>query len=219
MFSPYLPPLPPLPGEGEEYEYVPPGRNLISVLTDEHLRLEALSAELVRTAEPRRELADVVTAAVTRHLSAEEQYLYPAVRALLPDGDRIADEEIGHDTELLQQLAVLETAEPDSPAFKGLAEAVDAEILRHGRNCARHIFPRLGRAATEEDLVRLGNRLEIAEEAAPTRPHPGTPARPPWNKVVDPAVGMVDRLRDGLTGRKTFPEDLADQPVEQSSGS
>ena len=35
---------------------------------------------------------------------------------------------------------------------------------------------------------------------APTRPHPGTPATPPWNKVVDPAVAVVDNLAKGTAG-------------------
>ncbi len=55
--------------------------------------------------------------------------------------------------------------------------------------------------ATDEELIRLGNRSEIAEEAAPTRPHPGTPATPPWNQIVEPAVGVVDKVRDAVTGR------------------
>lgn len=149
-----------------------------------------------------------MTAAVTRHLSAEEQYLYPAVRALLPDGDRIADAEIAQDTELLRELALLEMARPGTTSFLHLARSVDAKLLRHGQRCARQIFPRLGSLAGEADLIRLGNRIEVAEEAAPTRPHPDTPSSPPWNKVVDPAVGAVDRIRDGLEHRKTFPEDL-----------
>ncbi len=208
MFSPYLPPLPPLPGEGDEYEYRPGGRSIISVLTDEHLQLEALSSELLKAEQPRQELADVVTAAVSRHLSAEEQYLYPAVRALLPDGDSIVEAEIDHDTFLLRQLAVLEAAEPDSPSYRDLTEAIDAEILRHGHTCASEIFPRLSKFASEADLIRLGNRVEIAEEAAPTRPHPDTPNRPPWNKIMAPAVGAIDKVRDGLAQRKTYPEEL-----------
>lgn len=208
MFSPYLPPLPPLPGEGDEYHYVPPGRSIISVLTDEHLQLEALSAELVDAWPPRRDLTDVVTAAVSKHLSAEEQYLYPAVRALLPDGERIVEDEIDRDTSLLRQLAVLDEAEPESQSYHDLTEAVDAEILRHGQICAREIFPRLSELASEADLIRLGNRIEIAEEAAPTRAHPELPTRPPWNKMTAPAVGAVDRIRDGFARRKTFPEDL-----------
>ena len=62
--------------------------------------------------------------------------------------------------------------------------------------------------ATEEELIRLGNRLEIAEEAAPTRPHPGTPATPPWNRIVEPAVGVVDKVLDAVTRRPTYLADL-----------
>ncbi|RST04975.1 hemerythrin domain-containing protein, partial [Streptomyces sp. WAC05374] len=32
-------------------------------------------------------------------------------------------------------------------------------------------------------------------------PHPAAPARPPANKLLAPGAGMVDRLRDMLTGR------------------
>lgn len=208
MFSPYLPPLPPLPGEGEEYQYRPAGRSIISVLTDEHLQLEALSAELLNSTPPRQGLANVVTAAVTRHLSAEEQYLFPAVEALLPDGQEIVAEEIDHDTSILRKLAMLETVQPPSRSFRDLAEAIDDELMRHGNTCATRIFPRLSELASEADLIRLGNRVEIAAEAAPTRPHPEVPNRPPWNKLAAPAVGMVDRLRDTVQRRKTSIEDL-----------
>ncbi|MBQ0897810.1 hemerythrin domain-containing protein, partial [Micromonospora sp. U56] len=66
----------------------------------------------------------------------------------------------------------------------------------------------LREVATDAELIRLGNRWEIAEEAAPTRPHPGTPATPPWNRVVEPALGVVDKVRDAVTGRRTYLADL-----------
>lgn len=208
VFSPYLPPLPPLPGEGERYEYRPAGRSIIALLNDEHLQLEALSAELVHTAPHNRDLADVMTAAVTRHLSGEEQYLYPAVEALLPDGEKIVAKEIDHDTAILRKLAVLETMEPEERAFQDLAASIDQDLMAHGRTCAHSIFPKLSELASEADLIRLGNRFEIAEEAAPTRAHPDSPSRPPWNKIAAPAIGVVDRLRDSMQRRKTMPEDL-----------
>jgi hemerythrin superfamily protein len=207
--SPYLPPLPPLPGEGERVEYRPAGRSIISILTDEHLQLEALSAELVQAASARRDLANVVTAAVTKHLSAEEQYLYPAVEAVLPDGEGIVAEEIDHDTSILRKLAMLETMETPSKSFQELASSIDEDLMRHGSVCAEKIFPRLGELVSEADLIRLGNRVEIAAEAAPTRPHPDVPSRPPWNKIAAPAIGVIDRLRDSVERRKTFPEDLS----------
>jgi hypothetical protein len=50
--------------------------------------------------------------------------------------------------------------------------------------------------------------VEAAEEAAPTRPHPGTPATPPWNKIVDPAVAVADKVRDVVGRRTTYRRDL-----------
>ncbi|HKS99090.1 MAG TPA: hypothetical protein VJT31_06110 [Rugosimonospora sp.] len=48
--------------------------------------------------------------------------------------------------------------------------------------------------------------MEIALEAAPSRPQ--IPVRAPWNKVADPLVGAVDKVRDALGRRVTYVEDL-----------
>jgi hypothetical protein len=133
-------------------------------------------------------------------LSAEEQYLFPTVAAVLPDGRRLAEAEVVADQAMLHALRRLESG-PASD-LRGLEE-VDAALHLHVKRCDQTLFPRLREALTEGELIRLGNRVLIAQEAAPTRPHPGTPATPPWNKVVDPALGVVDRLRDLVRRRRT----------------
>ena len=55
------------------------------------------------------------------------------------------------------------------------------------------LITELRRSATDAELIRLGNRWEIAEEAAPTRPHPGTPG--------DPAVEPDRRAGGGGGGQ------------------
>ncbi|MGN9911463.1 hemerythrin domain-containing protein [Phytohabitans sp. LJ34] len=188
-----LPPLPPSRG-------TPAGRPAADVLADEHRRLAALCAALSEPGLPprrRRDLSDVLTATAARHLSAEAQYLYPAVRSAVPDdGPALADREIAATRELLAALRSGEGAE---------------ERLRRHAYATADLLDRLAAVASEEDLVRLGNRIETAEEAAPTRPHPGAPATPPWNKITDPAIGLVDRLRDAATGRPTRQESLSDR--------
>jgi hypothetical protein len=145
-------------------------------------------------------LTSALVATLTRHLSAEEQYLFPTVAAVLPGGPRLAETEVAADQAMLHALRRLE----DGPAtdLRGLEE-VDPALHLHVRRCDQTLFPRLREALTEADLIRLGNRVLIAQEAAPTRPHPGTPATPPWNKVVDPMVGVLDRLRDAVGRRAT----------------
>jgi hypothetical protein len=152
---------------------------------------------------------DVLTAVVARHLAAEEQYLYPAVRTALPDGVPLAEQEIAADQELLRDLRELGQADPGDGNFARMAIAVATKLGRHAQTAHTRLFPGLREVATEQELVRLGNRVLVAEEAAPTRPHPSTPATPPWNKVVDPSIGLLDRVRDTVSGRRTRPDQLS----------
>ncbi|GAA2646960.1 hemerythrin domain-containing protein [Paractinoplanes durhamensis] len=188
-----LPPLPPVGGETT-------GRNVIDVLNEQHLSLVSLSDRLRDDPENRR-LASVMIAELSRHLSAEEQYLYPAIKKVVPGGEDLAARELAEDNALLVLLKKLDRGEP---AAAEVAEAV----RRHVAADAEELLPVLMQMVPVEDLIRVGNRVEMAEEAAPTRPHPGTPSTPPWNKIVDPAVAVVDKLRDVVTRRTTYLGDL-----------
>jgi len=196
-----------MPGEGDVHQYMPPGRSIISVLADEHAELTKLSSELASSLAVKREPADVFTAVLTRHLSAERQYLYPTVATLFPaQGSNIAKSEIGHDRTLLTNLALLRKEEPGGDAFRRLVQAVETGLRRHIHSCETGMFPALEDAVTKADLVRLGNRVEVAQEAAPSRPHPRALMRPPWNKLTDAAIGAIDKIRDVASGRKTYPD-------------
>jgi hypothetical protein len=50
-------------------------------------------------------------------------------------------------------------------------------------------------------LCELGEKFEKSKKLAPTRPHPSAPDRPPANKILGPGVGLIDRMRDALSGR------------------
>lgn len=200
-------PLPPLPPAADD-AYRPGGRSLADIVDREHRALLGLAEQVTDAglpAERRREVLDVLTAAVSRHLSAEEQYLFPAARAAVPQSAELVDREIEADAALLTALKGL--SGPDEAALADVAD----RVARHVSRVAALVAP-LREVATDAELIRLGNRWEIAEEAAPTRPHPGTPATPPWNKIVEPAVGVLDKVRDAVTGRRTHLSDLGRPP-------
>jgi hypothetical protein len=64
-------------------------------------------------------------------------------------------------------------------------------------------FPLLRAQLPSEQLVEMGKKVETAKKAAPTRPHPSAPHSELFHKLVGPGVGMVDRLRDKMSGRST----------------
>ncbi|GIF36898.1 hemerythrin domain-containing protein [Actinoplanes xinjiangensis] len=188
--------LPPLPPTGGEI----PGRSIVDVVAAQHRELLRLTERLTESPED-RDVASVLVATLSRHLCAEEQYLYPAVRTAVPGGEQLADRELAEDQAILERLRDLERT---GDGRDGLAEAV----RRHVAADAEELLPLLEQMVPAEDLVRLGNRFETAEEAAPTRPHPSTPSTPPWNKVVDPLVGVADKIRDVIGSRATYARDL-----------
>ncbi|MBG0567465.1 hemerythrin domain-containing protein [Actinoplanes sp. NEAU-A11] len=188
-----LPPLPPVGGETS-------GRSIVDVLGEQHRELIKLTDRLTDPGQDDPRVASVLVATLSRHLSAEEQYLYPAIRAVVPGGDAIAERELAEDRELLTLMGDLERTGESGP--------VAAAVRRHVQADADELFPLLEQMVPAEDMIRLGNRVETAEEAAPTRPHPRTPSTPPWNKVVDPALGVVDKIRDMITARTTYMRDL-----------
>lgn len=194
-----LPPLPPVPGVTDE-DLAPAGPNMLDLLQEDHDRLDRLCSRAATSPKA----ADVLVATLARHLSAEEQYLYPAVHSVLREGRAIAERELAADAELLVALRRLHS----TPGDRAALESITQRVREHTHRTGSGVFRALRERCTDSELVRLGNRVEIAVSAAPTRPHPGTPSTPPLNKIVDPALGVVDKVMDVLSRRTTWEEDL-----------
>jgi hemerythrin superfamily protein len=178
-------------------------RDVIEVLTHDHREVEGMFDKLTAVIDPgeRRQIADQITIELVRHSVAEEQYLYPAVRELVPDGDAIADKELSDHAEVEHLLKGLEEADPASDDFAALTGQLMRTVNAHVQDEEHALFPALAGHASPEDLRRLGERVQAAKAVAPTRPHPSAPDRPPLNLLLAPGAGMVDRIRDRLSGR------------------
>ncbi|GHD87536.1 hemerythrin domain-containing protein [Streptomyces naganishii] len=180
------------------------GGDVIHELTTDHREVEEIFAQIEALPigdKRRKDLADQATIELVRHSVAEEMHLYPAVRRHLPDGDAIADREIQDHSEAEQTMKDLEGCEADDPQFDQLMSRLMREIREHVTDEEQNLFPRLRQAASPEDLEKLGEKVRSAKKTAPTRPHPSAPDTPPANKLLAPGAGMVDRIRDALSGR------------------
>lgn len=178
--------------------------DLVTVVTRDHRAVELIFAELQLgegSPEHRRSLADHMTTELVRHSVAEEMYMYPAARRELPDGDAVADGEIAEHAEIERLLKELEGVEATDPRFDDLVERVIADARHHIRDEEEHLLPRLQSACSTEVLQELGRMVERAKSSAPTRPHPSAPDKPPANLILTSGVGMIDKLRDALSGR------------------
>jgi hemerythrin superfamily protein len=181
-------------------------QDLVSVIIDDHRSVETAFGELEKrsgTPEHRRDLADHVIAELVRHSVAEEEYMYPAAREALADGDKIADHEIEEHAEAEKLMKSLDGVDPNDPKFDELLSKLIADVRHHVEDEENDLLPKLQKACSQEQLDELGDKVVKAKEKAPTRPHPSAPDKPPANKLLAPGAGLVDRMRDRLSGRTT----------------
>ncbi|WP_433443331.1 hemerythrin domain-containing protein [Nonomuraea sp. CA-141351] len=180
-------------------------QDVIAVLVTDHREVEQMFSKLEHMkgdiSEEAKTLAEQVVIELVRHSVAEEEYLYPAVREHVPGGDKTADHEIAEHAEAEETMKRLEGLEPRDADFWPTTDLLIKQIRHHLQEEENDLFPRLREACPPEQLVELGNKVQRAKKLAPTRPHPSAPDTPPANKLLAPGAGLVDRIRDALTGR------------------
>jgi hemerythrin superfamily protein len=180
------------------------GVDVIQELTADHQKVQRLF-DRIRSAEPgsaaRRELVEQVGMELVRHAVVQKEYLYPAVREHVADGEQWAARELAAHAEIEQTLQALQDSEPDQKTFDQLVLQLVTRVTAHMREEEQLLFPRLQAMCSADLLEQLGEKVRHAKTTAPTRPRPQLPDSPLVNKLVTPELGMIDRIRDFLTGR------------------
>ena len=181
-------------------------KDMVSVLVKDHEEIKQYFAQIesATDAKGRRDAADELTAEVVRHSVAEEMYLYPAARKVLADGDKLVDEEIEEHAEAEKLLKSWEGVDGDDAEFMTIFHQVRQGLLHHiDEEEEPTLFPQMQQALSSEQQVDLGEKITKAKRLAPTRPHPSAPDEPPMDKVLGVPMGIVDRIRDKMSGRQT----------------
>ncbi|MCK7625292.1 hemerythrin domain-containing protein [Streptomyces sp. RS10V-4] len=182
----------------------PEPTDLLTELATDHRAIGTLLGRL-GTAAPgtarRKELLDTLTIELVRHTVAEEEHLYPAVRKHLAGGGGLADRKLADHQHIEELLRDLEPRAADDARFDGLVDELTAAVTRHIGDEERTLFPLLREGVHPFVLESLGRKAREAKKTAPTHPHPHAPSAPPALGLLAPGIGLVDRVRDYLTGR------------------
>jgi hemerythrin-like domain-containing protein len=184
-------------------------RDVIEVLEHDHREVEEMFTELesLRGAtseeqkERRKAVAEQVTIELVRHSVAEEVLVYPEVER------KVSAEEVEHareeHAEAEETLQRLEKLDADDPAFDDELATLMAEIRHHIEDEEGEMFAHMRQVIDEDELRKLGARVEAFKKVAPTRPHPNVPNTPLPRLAAGPAASLFDRMRDLATGRGT----------------
>ena len=179
-----------------------PDTDVIDILTTAHREMLELLGQIEGVVQDDVALTDGHPGLLGRGV-AEEMHVYPVMEKHLPGGA----EEVEHDKkehdDLVRVMKQVEGVDASEPAFMELIREMQSQLRHHIEDEESDQFPKLRAHIPAEDLVELGRKVQNAKKVAPTRPHPSAPHSELFHKTVGPGVGMVDRLRDRLTGRST----------------
>ena len=177
--------------------------DVIAVLRHDHQHVEELFKKVqdhARFRNRRKELADQVIIELIQHMVAEEQYVYPIVRAAT-DGQAVVEHALAVDAEAEALMRQLEPLEPTDEVFDRTLIKLMALTRSHVADEEARLFPRLAASCPAAELSELGEKVQARKSVRPARPYPSAPAAPAGTLVVGPVRGLTDRLREALAHR------------------
>jgi hemerythrin superfamily protein len=180
-----------------------PDVDVVDLLTTDHHDILDLLASMAEDLDPhaQRDVADTVTAELIRHSVAEEMYVYPAMRDHLPDGEQVVQHDIEEHQELEEALQQWERTDGGTAEFAAARSRVEELLRHHASDEEQEQFPQLRAHIPHDQLVQMGQKVATAKQLAPTRPHPNSPHSELFHKALGPGVGLIDKMRDALSGR------------------
>ncbi|HEX4461506.1 MAG TPA: hemerythrin domain-containing protein [Polyangia bacterium] len=174
--------------------------NAIKLLEKDHRDVKALFRKYERAGQgahkEKQTLAQQIIRALSIHAAIEEQFFYPAARAV---DERLSDQVL----EALEEhhvakwtLNELDRMKPDDERFDAKMTVLMENIRHHIDEEERELFPKLQKRLAPTDLDELGRLLEGAKKASPTHSHPMAPDTPPGNVIAGPLAKLLDLGRD-----------------------
>ncbi len=176
---------------------------LTEVLRQQHRNVAQMLSTFVPSKGPERSATfDCLRATLAVHETAEEMIVYPALRTISDDARTIADERVSEESEAKSVLADLERIGVDGQGFDELFERFRVSVLQHAEEEEQLVFPLLESSFDPDRLRQMASAVRVAEKLAPTHPHPHGPDSAVGNMLVGPFVGLVDKVRDVLSGHQ-----------------
>ncbi len=150
----------------------------------------------------RKSIVDMMTVELSRHETAEQEHLWPAVRDLLAGGGQILEQALEQEQEGKDSLVALGKTEPSQERFDELVEELEKRLRRHVA-FEDKVLLAVRDSMAEEDRRAIGERILRAEQHAPTRSHPHAPGQAAATVTAAAAsAAPLDKARDGLGDRQ-----------------
>ena len=137
---------------------------VITLIKDDHKKLEAVFKQLEAEKGDIRALLLQVAELLVPHSKAEEEVVYPAIKAITPEEGEMVDDGLAEHQHVEKTLNQLLAMDPDEPGADGLIAAMIGEVRHHVEEEEQDILPKFGDEASNPQLSELGDAFEAAKK-------------------------------------------------------
>jgi|SRR5690606_27321613 len=173
--------------------------DVVDVLLEQHRQIKELLMQ-VRSAsgDAKRRGFDDLVRLLAVHEVAEEEVVHPVARKAIDNGARIVDDRLGEEHDAKHELVELHEIGVDHPEFDVRITTLAEAVTRHAEQEESHEFQVLRQRLGPAQLRSMRGALTVAEDVAPTKPHPGVGESVPANMLAGPPLAVFDRIRDAV---------------------
>ncbi len=184
-------------------------QTILEVLGSDHDSLTERLAEpvLVAPGESGGVARTEVVMDMVRHFVAEEEYLYPTLRARADRGPALVEDDFRAARACERELRRLERHGITGDELAAAVADIRRRFGEHVTHQQATVFPALREVSNRVELLELGEEALGAEQLAPTRPRHVVLEAAGANMLAGLVEGFVDRLRDFYSGRGVRRED------------
>ncbi|MFF5403039.1 hemerythrin domain-containing protein [Streptomyces misionensis] len=175
-----------------------PEGDVVAILLEQHARIRELFGQVKRSSgEQKQKTFDELRALLAVHETAEQMILRPV--SADKAGKAEADARNAEEAEANKVLSELEKMDVDSAEFITRLAEFERSVLEHAENEEQQEFPAVRAGCPEDQLRKMGSRLQSVERMAPTHPHPKVAGSTAAQWLTGPFAAMVDRTKDALS--------------------
>ena len=124
---------------------------VVTLIKEDHKELERVFVKLENEQGDIKELLQTVAELLIPHSKAEEQIVYPAIRAAVPDDKADVDDGLAEHHHVEATLKKLLASDPDAPGADGLIAAMIGEVRHHVEEEENEILPDFSAAVSSRN--------------------------------------------------------------------
>jgi hypothetical protein len=174
--------------------------DVIAAVLRDHAEIKRLFGEVTsaRSVDAKQEAFRRLVRKLVVHETAEQEVVHPLIRGADARAAKVVEKRLEEEKEAETVLAELGELDISSAEFDGRLAALQTDVVEHAEAEEEHEVPLLDEKVDAKRLRQLAPVFRVAENTAPTRPHPEGPTSALGNVAVGPFLAIADRVRDAI---------------------